>query len=107
MQSYTIKRDNLPDVKFTGGLIGNASSRNDKSIGRWTELLAYITESGKLVLVTVGASVWEGETHRYTVEIIPADMKDIQRTALIKHFGHGWLAKALYNNMNIADEEEI
>jgi len=109
MTNYTITRNGAPDIRFTGDLIGHASSKRN-SASRWTELDVYMTDTDKVVLVESGISAYEDETPRYRVEVFPAVAPStwyIQTRHIIEFFGHGWLAKTLYSDMDIDDVEEV
>lgn len=103
MEEIIIRRDNDRDIKFIGERIAKAASSDDKafgssysgSTGRWTELNLYQTQSGRYICQTIGCTRWQGEHDRYSARI--CDTLD----EVIAYFGHGWLAKELYENANI------
>ena len=91
MQTYTIQRDNHPDLQFSGDLIAHvSSSESTGSPGRWTVLDLYRTEGGNYVAVQIGRTIWEGERDRFSAQVCanPAEV--------MAYLGHGWLAKDLY-----------
>ena len=102
MKTYVIHNDNAPDVRFTGELLASVTSRGDgDSCGRWTNLDLYKTAGGKYVCHQIGVTCREGERDRYRVEVC-ADEAEV-----IDFFGHGWLAKALYDESGILDVVDV
>lgn len=108
METITLNNDNAPDLCFTGELVASASSSANNasgyysgSVGRWTELKLYKTASGKFIAQSIGHTQWQGEHTRYK-SVVCAD-----EAAVIAFFGHGWLAKALYEDAGIVDTTEI
>ncbi len=71
MENYIVKRDGQRDLKFTGEIIGAASSRwlAGKEQNRWTEVKIYKTQSGKFVVETINYTQWQGELNNYRAEI--------------------------------------
>lgn len=90
----TVYVDNQPDIRFSGQLIGRASSKNHDS-SRWTVLEIYQTKSGKYICSQQGCTKWVGEKTRYNGLVCTS------KEALIEFFGYGWLAKELYSAANI------
>lgn len=109
MKECTIERDNAPNLKFTGTYVAGASSSANNAagssysgqIGRWCELDLYKTKGGKFVCSQIGYTQWQGEKNRYSGAVCETEVE------VIKFFGHGWLAKELYENAGIEDAEEI
>ena len=108
MEVITLENDNAPAVRFSGELVAetsssanNASSYYSGSTGRWTTLKLYKTKSGKLVCQSIGHTQWQGEHDRYKVAVCDTSAE------VIAFFGHGWLAKALYEDAGIADVTEV
>lgn len=104
----TLKIDNAPSLRFRGDLVASASSSDNNasgdysgSTGRWTELELYKTAGGKFVCHEVGRTRWQGEHDRCEGRVCESEAE------VIKFFGHGWLAKELYNDAGIADVTEI
>jgi EXLDI family protein len=68
MEKYTIKRDGLPPLAFTGEQIASASNRirggNDST--RWTEVKLYRTQAGKYVALVERVTQWQGESDHRT-----------------------------------------
>lgn len=105
MDKITVKNDNAPDIRFTGELMGTASSR-DNNTTRWTELELYKTQTGKFVCSETGYTIWQGERDRYNAKVCDSVEEVTQ------FFGHGWLAKELYEKANLdtaidLDAEEV
>ena len=109
MKEYIIERDNGSNLKFTGvHIAGAGSSANNAAgssysgqVGRWCELDLYKTKGGKFVCAQVGYTQWQGERNRYSAEVCETEVD------VIKFFGHGWLAKRLYDNAGISDAIDI
>jgi hypothetical protein len=96
MERYTLENDNAPNVRFTGEILATASSRrvtNDG--GRWTNLKLFKTKGGKYVCFTEGVTCWQGENNRYQTEVCET------LDAVVDHFGHGRLAKEIYEEAEI------
>lgn len=103
-----VQRDNAPDLRLSGELIASASSSADNArsdysghTGRWTELALYKTTGGKFVCSQVGRTQWQGEHDRRSGTVC----NDV--TGVIQFFGHGWLAKDLYEEAGIHDVETV
>lgn len=104
METFTLKRDNEPDIRFTGEEVATADSYDP--VGgprntRWTELTLYRTTGGKWVCHEVGITRWEGERTRYKAHICETDQE------LCEALGYGWLAKELYDEAGIDHAAEI
>jgi len=107
MQSFIVKRDGARDIKFSGELIAevsstsnNASSSYSGSTGRWTELALYRSQAGKFICQSIGRTQWDGEHDRHSGAIC-ADMN-----CVMEFFGHGWLAKELYESADLDTAED-
>lgn len=103
-----VYRDNGPAFRFTGELIARvASSANNASsaylgrTGRWCELKLYRTQGGKYVCSQVGRTQWHGEHDRYSAAVAATEAE------VIEFFGHGWLAKDLYEEAGIDATELV
>jgi len=97
MKEWTVERDDGPNLKFTGYVLGNvsssannASSNYSGSVGRWRELTLYKTAGGKFICEDIGHTQWQGEHDRKRAAVCTTP-EEVQ-----KFFGHGWLAKDLY-----------
>jgi hypothetical protein len=108
MEQFIVKRDGKRDLKFAGEKLATVSSsannaRSDYSgsPGRWTELTLYRTAAGKYVCSQIGYTSWQGEKDRYSGQTCDA-VDQIQ-----EFFGHGWLAKELYEAADIDTTEHI
>ena len=103
METFTLERDNLPDLRFTGHEIARVTSRKVGGPGsnRWTELHLYQTDSGKLVCHAIGKTQWDGETDRYSAYVAESEQE------LIHLVGTGNLAKDLYAEAGIDCVEDI
>lgn len=108
MKTITLRNDNAPDVRFTGELMAevasnpnNASGYYSGHTGRWTELELYRTAGGRFVGRSVGRTQWQGEHDRHKVEVCD----DV--AGVVKFFGHGWLAKDLYEAAGIDAAQDV
>ena len=109
MEEYVIERDNAPSLKFTGVCLASAKSSSNRAMGssysgqtgRWCELALYKTRGGKFVCSQIGYTQWQGEKNRYSGAVCETEAE------VIKFFGHGWLAKDLYETAEIKDVQEI
>lgn len=108
METFTLSIDNAPDLRFTGELIAeNSSSANNArsdysgSTGRWTELALYRTIGGRYICHQIGRTQWQGEHDRYSGKVCETEAE------VIAFFGHGWVAKGLYEEAGITDALEI
>ena len=103
----TLLRDNSPDLKFTGRLLAQVSSRlNDSDkvasyYSRWTVLELYEAKPLPLLPISTwvcyseGRSSYPGEYTRKAGEVAK-NMEEIKN-----YFGYGWLAKKLYDEAGI------
>lgn len=109
MKEYIVIRDNAADLKFNGEIVAHTeSSANNASgsaysgqTGRWSELTLYKTAGGKFVCEQVGRTQWQGEHDRFSGAVCENE------TEVIAFFGHGWLAKELYEFASIEDIQEV
>jgi hypothetical protein len=108
VQTYRVKRDGEPDLRFIGRKRAEVWSGGDHSrpnysgsTGRWTELALYQVKNGKYICTSIGRTQWQGEHDRYTAIVCDTE------AAVVEFFGHGWLAKRLYDAAGIDSAEEI
>lgn len=103
MENYTVERDNEPALTFSGEKIASVSSytTSNATRWRWTELTLYRTQGGRYVCEQVGRTRWQGEHTRHAATI--AD----DTAGVIEFFGHGWLAKDLYDEAHIDASEHV
>lgn len=108
MEQITLSNPGAPDVRFIGKLVAQVSSSPDQassyysgSTGRYTILRLFRTRGGKLVAEQTGRTQWQGERDRIKVAVCDDEK------AVIEFFGHGWLAKDLYEEAGISDVTEI
>jgi len=109
MKEYIVQRSNAADLRFNGEIVAHTeSSANNASgssysgqTGRWSELTLYKTAGGKYVCAQIGRTQWQGEHDRYSGDVCET-VQDV-----IAFFGHGWLAKDLYEIAEIEDIEEV
>lgn len=103
-----LENDNAPSIRFKGELIAEASSSANRASGsysgapgRWTELKLYRTAGGRYVAQSVGHTQWQGEHTRYAAQVCET------AADVIAFFGHGWLAKELYDDADIEDVQDV
>ena len=108
MELITLINDNAPDLRFNGELVAktssspnNASSCYSGSVGRWMRLELYRTAGGKFVCSSTGYTQWQGEKDRRKAAVCETEAD------VIEFFGHGWLAKDLYEEAGIVDAVEV
>ena len=102
MREITVERDNAADLRFTGVNLAWASSKDPyNNGGRWTELALYKTKGGKFVCAEVGRTCWQGEHDRFGGAVCETEQE------VIKYFGHGRLAKDIYEVAGINAAEEV
>lgn len=103
MDTIEIRRDNAPNIKFSGELVASTSSSANNasgsnysgSAGRWTELYLYKTKGGKYICSSIGRTQWQGERDRFSGEVCD------DLAGVVGFFGQGWLAKDLYEEAGI------
>ena len=93
MEQFTVERDGARPLKFTGELLAEAATSPNTSgtTGRWQELSLYRTKAGKYVCQQIGFTQWQGEHDRYSAAVCD----DVD--SVMEFFGHGRLAKDLYD----------
>ena len=108
METITLENDNAPAIRFTGELVAETSSSNNNAssyysgqTGRWTTLKLYKTKGGKFVAQSIGHTQWQGEHDRHKSAVCEDE------AAVIAFFGHGWLAKDLYEEAGIEDVQDV
>lgn len=107
-EQHEVQRDGGRPLRFKGWRIGRTKNSWDTahpdysgSTGRCQELRLYRTVSGKYVCQRIGYSQWQGERTRYEAEVC-ADLE-----AVMAFFGHGRLAKDLYEAADLDTAEEV
>lgn len=108
MESFTVYVDNQPNIRFNGELVASAQSSDNNAMassysgspGCWTELNLYLTAGGKYVCHKIERTKWVGSRDHHSA-VVCDNVGDV-----IKFFGHGWLAKELYDTAGI-DAAEI
>lgn len=96
METYTITNDNAADIRFTGEHLATASSKDPyNNGGRWTVLRLYRTKGGKFICHEEGITQWQGERNRSKVTVCKTEAE------VIAAFGHGRLAKEIYDEAGI------
>lgn len=103
METFTLTRDGGKDVRFSGEMLGEASSHagRGEEQNRWAEIRLYRTGGGKYVCEQVGRTQTPGEHDRHTV-VVCDTVEEV-----INFFGFGWLAKELYQRAGIDAVEVV
>ena len=109
MEKYVIERDSAKNLTFTGELLAKASSSDNNasgssysgSTGRWQVLALYRTEGGKLICERIDRTRWQGERDSHHAKVCT------NNNEVIDFFGHGWLAKDLYEEAGIVACENV
>jgi hypothetical protein len=108
LEELEIERDNEPNLRFRGKKLAtarnsanNAARNYSGQTGRWMELTIWKTSSGKYVCQSIGYSQWQGEHTRYKAAVA------IDEAGVIAFFGHGRLAKELYEEAGFDDVEIV
>ncbi len=91
------------DLAFEGWLEATVSSKDHDDQTRWSELSVYQTVSGKIVLQSVGRSSQQGEVDLLMTTVLD----EFDDNKVVSFFGHRWLAKKLYEDLEIDAAEEI
>lgn len=103
-EEFTVRRDNEPDLHFTGTLV---ASENNKLVqdgllsGRWKKMDLYQTKAGKYVCQLIGKTTYEGETDRYSGAVCNT------KAEIVAFFGYSNLAKDLYEQANIKSAQSV
>ena len=103
MEEFEVIRDKEQNLKFKGELIASRGSSDNNaagsnysgSTGRCTELRLYKTAGGKFICSSIDLTRWQGERDRFSGCVCETTDE------VIAFFGHGWLAKDLYELANI------
>jgi len=101
-EEYIVERDNDVDLRFTGKLLAETSSRdpyNDR--GRWFDLSLYQTVGGKFICQKEDITRWQGEHNRNQAEVCQS-LEEVKA-----FFGNGWASKELYANAGIDNTENV
>ena len=67
MEKFSIKRDGLPPIAFTGEEIASASNEINSNgrANRWTSVKIYRTKRGKFIATLSRFTCWQGESDRH------------------------------------------
>lgn len=109
METFVLRIDNEPNIRFTGELLAKSSSSDNNaagssysgSTGRWTELALYKTKGGKYICHQIGYTRWQGERDIYSGEVCET-LDEVK-----EFFGYRWLAKELYESAGIDDAIDV
>jgi hypothetical protein len=98
MERFIISRDDAPDLRFSGELVAERSTRTLRGEGqnKWVVLSLYRTAKGRLVAARTTCSNWQGSRDRYEAAIVDTDAQ------IQKFFGWSDAAKQLYADAGIA-----
>ena len=103
MEKFEIERDNGASLSFTGELLAKVSSSDNNAsgssysgqTGRWQVLSLYRTEKGRFICQRIDRTRWQGERDSHAAAVCD------DHKGMIEFFGHGWLAKDLYDEAGI------
>jgi hypothetical protein len=109
MNTFTVKIDNAPNLRFTGELVASVPCSDDFSRAyshynqrnRWTHLDLFKTKGGKFVCRKREYTCYQGERDRYSGKVCET-LEEVK-----EFFGHGWLAEELYAKASIDDVVDV
>jgi len=108
MEKFVLEISGGPNLKFVGEKIASTESswkqaRSDFSgeTGRCEELTLYRTKGGSFVCYKASLTQWQGERDIYSGAVCKTEEE------VCAFFGHGWLAKELYEEAGIEGTIEI
>lgn len=102
---WTLHNDRGRNLRFRGEKVAGVSNRSYSGPrqSRWTEIDAYRTQSGRLVVHVVRRTQWQGEeTTCEARAFAPGETE-----ALVEWLGLGDLAKELYDAIDVAHAEVV
>lgn len=128
-REHAVRRDDQPDIAFTGTLKASAAPPN-RGQERWREYRVYETKAGHLVLSRVGRSVRDGERDKFEAQIfkrnqalligdttyVPADVSGgtnfftegkPMKAVIVDYFGFDDLAKEIYRKLGVSTETTL
>lgn len=100
MEVTELDIDGAPNIRFTGEVVASVSSKSHDST-RWTVLTLYKTKGGKFICHSKGYSNFIGESTRYSGTVAS------DAAGVIAFFGHGRLAKELYDDAEIENVQDV
>lgn len=107
-KEYLVRQDDGPDLRFTGALIASVESSQEREsrlysgeTGRWDELELYRTTAGSFVCMIENCSRWTGERNTRRAAVVSSAAE------VIDFFGHGWLAKEIYDEAGIENVQVV
>lgn len=100
-KTIRLTRQDEPDLVIENAtLVAEVTSRAEGR-KRWTELRLWRSPAGKLVAEQLGRSELAGERDRSMAWVCDATAD------VVRHLGHGWLARELYKAAGIDDSERV
>ena len=114
-KTWTVYRDEEPDLTFEGEVIAEATSHTQHNNLRWTELTLYRTTTNRYVVERIGRTRWEKETDSYEAFVTREEThspsihrrRSPARDEIKKFLGYGWLAKELYDAAEIEASDSV
>jgi hypothetical protein len=108
-QTYTVRRDDARDIRFTGALIASTRNFDDRAYGddwsgqtgRWQSYFLYQTKAGKYVCQAIHHTRWQGEVDQYTAEVCET------ADEVAEFFGHSRWAREIYDEAGLDVVEEV
>jgi EXLDI family protein len=83
LKLYTLRRDDLPPLRFRGEIIDEASTHTHQTT-RWVDVTVYRTQGGRYILRIRHRTQWQGESDTLRAWSLsrPADIRDYLREDL-------------------------
>ena len=101
METFTIKIDNAPSIRFTGELVASASSDHGGHPGGWEELSLYKTVKGKFICQHAYRTRYEDSTDDFSGAVCET-LDEVK-----KFFGQSNLAKEIYEEAGIDNAVDV
>src|SRR4051812_33869910 len=108
LKKITIDRDEAPSLTFKGMKIAEARTSANRahedwsgSPGRSSKFALFRTEAGSFVCQRIEYTQWQGEHDCYQAAVCKSDAE------VVEFFGHGRLAKRIYDEAGIRFETEV
>ena len=101
---FRLELDDVPNLQFTGVLIEEVSEKDEDyedNLNRWCALQLYQTSGGRYVCCREDITRWQGEEDHRIGQVCSTHEE------IVDFFGHGSLAKALYDLADIPHDRRI
>jgi hypothetical protein len=102
-KTFTIERDNLPDLTFKGELIASANGKGHQgdSQNRWWHYRLHKTTGGKFVCSKEYQTQWQGESGSFEAKVCDSEEE------IVSYFGHDDLGKEIFEEACIDTAETV